>query len=274
MRDPFVADPYKIETAVDLSNVLRAILIDESNPPHMSDAQRDLASTPIEFPPQTKAALVSMYLHLMSLIKSVLIRINFLTHGADYDRFIVDGLSSVEESSATSMTAAPIRTSLGGRLTTLDAISIGPAAHDTVLKILLQLLGNLESVRLVLLHAEERGFVKYGNYPRKWGDIISEATNHVHDCVKQLHRIHNQIFVIKQSLNVRDQKIQAIRDAYVEHAHNLSLENASMQSLLHELRHRMSVRAMLTSYDPSGTEAILNIGRGLNNSVVSGTDMR
>ena len=271
MRDPFVADPYKIETAVDLSDVLRAILVDDTNPPHMSVAQRDLANTPIEFPPQTKAALVSMYLHLMSLIKSVLIRINFLTHGADYDRFIVDGLSSVDESSATSMTSAPTTTtSLGGRPTTLDAISIGPAAHDTVLKILLQLLGNLESVRLVLLHAEVRGFVSYGNYPRKWADIISEATNHVHECVKQLHRIHNQIFVIKQSLNVRDQKIQAIRDAYVEHAHNLSLENASMQSLLHELRHRMSVRAMLTSYDPSGTDAILNIGRGLSGAIAFG----
>jgi hypothetical protein len=85
------------------------------------------------------------------------------------------------------------------------------------------ILGCLDQLRIVLLHAETLGLVSYKSMPRLWGEIVSENVQAIQRCLRNLHVTELELSNNAQHLTVCNEKILSLRRDYDAPRMNIQL---------------------------------------------------
>jgi hypothetical protein len=188
---------------------------------HMSSEQRELFGHQIEFPPEVRKQLSSFYPHMMILIQALLVHL------------CAKGQENHE------------------RLTTLQT---------TVLRIWRDVLGDLDSLRIVLVHAERQHIIELGDAPRLWEEFIKESVDQIHRCQLNIHAADTAAIKLKGQLSERDRALDTIRGRYDAPSFELEMVEGQRSRSLNALTNATSVATVLGSYNANELDRILHLG--------------
>ena len=85
------------------------------------------------------------------------------------------------------------------------------------------ILGSLDQLRIVLLHAETLGLVSYEGMPRLWGEIVSENVQNIQRCLRNLQLTELELSSNTQHLTACNEKILNLRRDYDAPRMNIQL---------------------------------------------------
>ena len=235
----------------DFSAVLMRMLVDETAPEHLTEAQKEIASGAVNLSQETKDGLLSMYTHIMDLMKAVLVRL-YCDRGSEIE-------------------VPPFRPNHAQRLSLLDEYDSGRheegvdeemlrALRLSVPNVMRNLLGDLDSLRIVLIHAEERGFASLGNYPHDWTEFIRETVNNSNQCLANMQRTEQQLLSLRQVMQARDQALNDVHQQFLVQENLYSLVAAERTRLRQELENSRSVAHMLGCGQTLSADTVLNVG--------------
>ena len=229
------------ESTYDLSTTLLRALVDENNPQHLTDAQKELARATVNLTDDVRQHLLSMYVHIMALIKAILVRL-YCNTGSEVD--------------APQFRTGAFNYTNGGAAPNELVVSL----QQAVPKELCNLLGDLDSVRIVLLQAEKKGFMNLGDYPHAWTQFISETVGASAHILDSIAVTQDQLLQLRQTIQQRDIELQKIHTMYSIPENQFQLLAAERNRLGLELSNSQSVSHMLGCDDRLSPQTVLQVG--------------
>ena len=106
-------------------------------------------------------------------------------------------------------------------------------------------LGNLDALRIILVHACEQGIIDLGDAPRFWKDFIKQNVDEIQRCLSNVHRAESFAVMLKSQLTMRDQAMDELRKQYDPSALQLEMVQGQRACAFEALRNVTSVLSVL-----------------------------
>ena len=230
----FLGKPGGVAVVADLVPFLERVLLKDASDaspqalPMLSASEKSAMSETPTFSKQTQDQLVLLYARLMAVIKAVLVRLCVLQ-----DTMMMPSLENGEH--------------------TFWREAARHVWHNV--------LGDLDSVRLVLVRAEELTLIQLGSYPRSWAEFIEEAVRHAHECIERMNQIEAARLALRQRLMDRRTAIANVRTQFDAPLHELQLLEGEFAWLQQSLKNASDVEGALGSYDSAPFARALRAGQ-------------
>jgi hypothetical protein len=124
---------------------------------------------------------------------------------------------------------------------------VQPADKDAVgiVHLWYGVLGNLDALRIVVVHASEQGLIDLGDAPRFWKDFIKQTVDDIQRCLANVHRADSFAVMLKSQLSMRDQAMDELRRQYDPSAFKLEMIQGQRACAMEALRNVTSVLSVL-----------------------------
>lgn len=127
---------------------------------------------------------------------------------------------------------------------------VSPDAKPSVVHLWRTTLGGLDTVRIVLVHADELGIIELGDAPKLWREFIKQSVDEIQRCLANVHRAESSVVSLKTQLSMRDHAMDDLRRQFDSSALELELVEGQRACAREALRNVTSVVSMLSAAPP------------------------
>jgi hypothetical protein len=137
-----------------------------------------------------------------------------------------------------------------------DTMHTAKGMKHAIIRVWRDVLGDLDVLRIVILHAHEKGYVDLGGMPQAWPKVIEESLQDVRRGVSGVLAADNAVVALDEQLKGYHEGIEEVHKRYDKYLMQRSLveaERAHARRLLHSLT---DVEEMLKEHDTAVIEQI------------------